>query len=235
MSISKKHYLRQGDVKNSFFSGILPEDETIICITPKDCPLSKPNTYWELKKTLLYYGLATSPRHWFHIIKKTFHLWDFPTTPIVPVFSLAPHMPTTHPSTLASMLTTFVISVRMTSLQNSIKTLLSTYNSKTYWYPPIRLSDTIWCFWLTPACFRYIHAPVQWMGGITLVCSKIYSLILVMPMQYNYFKLLRQTHWSTIWLAQTRIFVFPPYHWYWRTTVLLFCMYAYSLQQLIWL
>ena len=82
IAISKQRILRQGDVKNAFCNGVLPLDETTICLPPKNCPFSKPNTYWKLKKTL--YGLAKSPVHWFHTIEKIFHsmgLKNHPNSP----------------------------------------------------------------------------------------------------------------------------------------------------------
>ncbi len=71
LAVSKQHSLWQGDVKNAFCNGILPLEETVICMPPRDCPFSAPNTYWKLKKTL--YGLAKSPVHWFRTIEKVFH------------------------------------------------------------------------------------------------------------------------------------------------------------------
>ena len=61
LAIKYKWILRQGDVKNAFCHGILPEDECVVVRPPKGCPHSRPNTLWRLKKTL--YGLVRSPLH----------------------------------------------------------------------------------------------------------------------------------------------------------------------------
>ena len=92
--ISKQCSLRQGGVKNAFCNGILPPDETVICIPPKDCPFSTPNTYWKLKKAL--YGLAKSPLHWFQSIEKVFHsmgLKKHPNSPCLFCGTLIPNHP----------------------------------------------------------------------------------------------------------------------------------------------
>ncbi len=91
LAVSKRRRLRQGDVKNAFCNGILPDDETVICMPPKNCPLSKPHTYWRLKKTL--YGLAKSPRHWFSTMEKVLHdigLRNTPNSPCVFTGRLSP-------------------------------------------------------------------------------------------------------------------------------------------------
>ena len=63
MAVDDGRRLKQGDCKNAFCNGILPEDEVIIVKPPKDCPRSKRGTYWKLNKTL--YGLARSAHHWY--------------------------------------------------------------------------------------------------------------------------------------------------------------------------
>ncbi len=49
LAIKNKRVLRQGDVKNAFCNGRLPDDETVVIRPPKGCPLSRPNTLWKLK------------------------------------------------------------------------------------------------------------------------------------------------------------------------------------------
>ena len=63
MAVERGRVAKQGDCKNAFCQPELPEEEVVICLPPKGCPISKPNTYWKLKKTL--YGLRRSPRHWY--------------------------------------------------------------------------------------------------------------------------------------------------------------------------
>ena len=94
LAIKNKHVLRQGDVKNAFCNGRLPEDETVVIRPPKGCPLSRPNTLWKLKKTL--YGLVRSPLHWYNNISEFFKsigLTNSPNSPCVFSGSLIPGQP----------------------------------------------------------------------------------------------------------------------------------------------
>jgi hypothetical protein len=68
LAVRNKTTLQQADCKNAFCHPELPEDEPTIIRPPSHCPISPPNTYWRLKKTL--YGLRRSPRHWYHLIAK---------------------------------------------------------------------------------------------------------------------------------------------------------------------
>lgn len=51
------------DIKQAFCQSYLPPEEKYVCIPPPGYPLTPPNTYWLLKRTL--YGLKRSPRHWY--------------------------------------------------------------------------------------------------------------------------------------------------------------------------
>jgi hypothetical protein len=68
LAVRNRTTLKQADCKNAFCHPELPEDEPTIVRPPTNCPISKPKTYWRLKKTL--YGLRRSPRHWFHLLAK---------------------------------------------------------------------------------------------------------------------------------------------------------------------
>ena len=70
IAVQHKRVLQQGDVKNAFCHGILPDDECVIIRPPNGCPHSSPNTLCRLKKTL--YGLVQSPLHWFNHISACF-------------------------------------------------------------------------------------------------------------------------------------------------------------------
>ena len=70
LALKDNRYLRQGDVKNAFCNGLLPEDELVVVKPPVGCPRSSPNTLWKLKKTL--YGLVRSPLHWYNNISQFF-------------------------------------------------------------------------------------------------------------------------------------------------------------------
>jgi hypothetical protein len=67
LAVSKKCTLKQGDCKNAFVQSTLPEEEITIVRPPTGCPLSAPNTYWKLRKSL--YGLRRAPKHWFNLIR----------------------------------------------------------------------------------------------------------------------------------------------------------------------
>jgi hypothetical protein len=57
------HTLKQGNCKNAFCQGILPDDEITIIKPPIGDPDATKNKYWLLKRTL--YGLQHSPCHWY--------------------------------------------------------------------------------------------------------------------------------------------------------------------------
>merc|ERR1712025_1271453 len=55
MAVEDGRRLKQGDCKNAFCNGILPEDEAIIAKPPLGCPRPKRGSFWKLSKAL--YGL----------------------------------------------------------------------------------------------------------------------------------------------------------------------------------
>ena len=94
LAIKNNRFLRQGDVKNAFCNGHLPEDEVVVIRPPKGCPLSRPNTLWRLKKTL--YGLVRSPLHWYNNIStffKSIGLQNSPNSPCIFSGTLIPGKP----------------------------------------------------------------------------------------------------------------------------------------------
>ena len=54
---------KTANFKQAFCQSILPAQEKYVITPPHGCPLTPPNTYLLLKKTL--YGLKRSPKHWF--------------------------------------------------------------------------------------------------------------------------------------------------------------------------
>ena len=50
MAVGDGRRLKQGDCKNAFCNGILPNDEICIVKPPTGCPRSQPGTYWKLNK-----------------------------------------------------------------------------------------------------------------------------------------------------------------------------------------
>jgi len=68
LSIRHKCILKNGDFKQAFVQAMLPKDENYVLKPPHGCPLTPPNTYWLLQRTL--YGLKRSPRHWYDRAKQ---------------------------------------------------------------------------------------------------------------------------------------------------------------------
>ena len=60
---------KSGDVSQAFVQSFLPESKKYVVHPPKGCPITPPNTYLLLKKTL--YGLKRSPRRWYKMCKRT--------------------------------------------------------------------------------------------------------------------------------------------------------------------
>jgi deoxyuridine 5'-triphosphate nucleotidohydrolase len=85
---------KTGDVNQAFCQSCLPDDEVYICKPPPGCPISPPNSYWKLKKTL--YGLKRSPRHFYELAKKILleiGLQQHPTSPCIFFGTLIPGEP----------------------------------------------------------------------------------------------------------------------------------------------
>jgi hypothetical protein len=68
MAVSKHRPLCQGDCKNAFCQGVLPEEEITIVWTPSGDPEVQPHEYWLL--LCILYGLCQSPCHWYDKITK---------------------------------------------------------------------------------------------------------------------------------------------------------------------
>ena len=68
LAARKRCIPKTGDIKQAFCQSSLPPDENYICRPPPGCPVTPPNTYWKLKKTL--YGLKRSPRHFYELATK---------------------------------------------------------------------------------------------------------------------------------------------------------------------
>ena len=58
---------KSGDISQAFIQSMLPDNKPYVCWPPAGCPLTPPNSYWKLIKTL--YCLKQSPRHWFNKAK----------------------------------------------------------------------------------------------------------------------------------------------------------------------
>jgi len=63
LAVRMKRKLKSGDVKQAFVQALLPDTERYVLRPPPGCPLTPPNTYWLLRRTL--YGLKRSPKHWY--------------------------------------------------------------------------------------------------------------------------------------------------------------------------
>jgi hypothetical protein len=94
LAVCKKCIPKTGDVTQAFCQSCLPPDEHYICRPPPGCPVSPPNTYWHLKKTL--YGLKRSPRHFYELARKILTqlgLKQHPTSPCIFFGTLIPGEP----------------------------------------------------------------------------------------------------------------------------------------------
>jgi hypothetical protein len=67
MAIKRQRTLQQGNCKNAFCQGILPQDEISIIKPPIGDPDIKKDKYWLLKR--IVYSLRCSPRYWYVKIK----------------------------------------------------------------------------------------------------------------------------------------------------------------------
>ena len=84
LAVKLRCFPRTGDIKQAFCQSMLPLDENYICTPPPGCPLTPPNTYLRLKKTL--YGLKRSPRHFYTLACKLLQevgLTQHPTSPCI--------------------------------------------------------------------------------------------------------------------------------------------------------
>ena len=63
LAVKNNRVLKNADIKQAFVQAHLPPEESYIIKPPPGCPLTPPNTYWKLLRTL--YGLRRSPKHWF--------------------------------------------------------------------------------------------------------------------------------------------------------------------------
>jgi hypothetical protein len=66
LAVERWRTLKQGDCKNAFCQGTLPDNEITIVKPPIGDPDAKKDEYWLLTRTL--YGLRRSPRHWYNKI-----------------------------------------------------------------------------------------------------------------------------------------------------------------------
>lgn len=52
LAVKLKCFPKTADIIQSFCQSILPATEQYLCSPPAGCPITPPNTYWRLKKTL---------------------------------------------------------------------------------------------------------------------------------------------------------------------------------------
>jgi hypothetical protein len=119
LAVKKRRPLCQGDCKNAFCQGILPDNEVTMVCPPVGYPKAEPNEYWLLQWTL--YGLCCIPHHCFDKIDTILQSIAFDLLSRTPAFSLVtcvvPMIPLAcHPlpcCLLASMLSILFISLRI--------------------------------------------------------------------------------------------------------------------------
>ena len=96
LSIAVNHNCvpKTGDVSQAFVQSCLPKQEQTVCKPPYGCPITPPNCYWKLRKTL--YGLKRSPRHWFEKAKSillNIGLKQCPNAPCIFFGKILPNQP----------------------------------------------------------------------------------------------------------------------------------------------
>jgi hypothetical protein len=68
IAASKGCISKSGNITQVFCQSRLPQGESYICTLPAGCPITPPNMYWKLKKTL--YGLKRSLKHFYDLACK---------------------------------------------------------------------------------------------------------------------------------------------------------------------
>ena len=94
LCVRNKCTLKSRDVKQAFCQATLPDNKQYVLCPPPGCPLTPPNSYWLLKRTL--YGLRRSPRHWFNRATKLLcgiGMTPLPHAPCIFVGTLIPGEP----------------------------------------------------------------------------------------------------------------------------------------------
>ena len=94
LSVKLNRIPKTGDIKQAFCQSTLPASENYICKPPPGCPITPPNSYWRLKKTL--YGLKRSPHHFYTLVTrllKELGLNQHPTSPCIFSGKLFPDQP----------------------------------------------------------------------------------------------------------------------------------------------
>lgn len=94
LAVRDKCVPKSGDITQAFCQSYLPPNENYICRPPAGCPITKPDTYLKLKKTL--YGLKRSPRHFYDLatkILKSIGMKQHPYSPCIFYGNLIPGKP----------------------------------------------------------------------------------------------------------------------------------------------
>ena len=68
LAVRHRKTLKSGDIVQAFCQSYLPPGKNYVCWPPAGCPITPPNTYLKLRKTL--YGLKRSPRHFYELASK---------------------------------------------------------------------------------------------------------------------------------------------------------------------
>jgi len=106
---------KSGDVSQAFIQSMLPDNEPYVCWPPAGCPLTPPNSYWKLIKTL--YGLKRSPRHWFNKAKTILEKIGLKQSPHSPCIFSGQILPNKPPLYLGFTSTTLSFLVKILQLK----------------------------------------------------------------------------------------------------------------------
>ena len=84
LAIHNKRVLKQDKFKQAFVQATLPPNEQYVLKPPQCCPISEPNSYWLLQRTI--YGIKRSPKHWIDKVTTIFQslgLQPLPNAPCI--------------------------------------------------------------------------------------------------------------------------------------------------------
>eukprot|EP00559_Dactyliosolen_fragilissimus_P009280 CAMPEP_0184857002 /NCGR_PEP_ID=MMETSP0580-20130426/2171_1 /TAXON_ID=1118495 /ORGANISM="Dactyliosolen fragilissimus" /LENGTH=171 /DNA_ID=CAMNT_0027352351 /DNA_START=56 /DNA_END=568 /DNA_ORIENTATION=+ len=110
---------KSGDVSQASVQSFFPKNETYICKPPPGCPITPPNSYWKLLKTL--YGLKRSPIHWFKMAKKILIDMGFTQSVHSPCIFLGTLIPNQPPLYLGLYVDDFIFFSKSKAIEEKFK------------------------------------------------------------------------------------------------------------------
>ena len=191
LAVHNQTVLKQGNCKNAFCHTVLPENEVTIVCPPVNCPLSKPNTFWKLNKTL--YSLRWNPQHWFKTLSKYFQdIWLHPTSQGSCLFVGTP-LPGKALIYVALFVNDFVYFSLIQMSKNILKMLLHQKSELNLW---VKLTIFL--------VFSSIGNATMMAVSVSTFCKKLMQIKSLMWWAFQTLFPLRQWHHTSLasWLTQ---------------------------------